>query len=60
MKLEEAIEIKKTELAGTVEHSEEELSRADLLSIEAMNLVDLLRSDGSPYYPNSLLGETED
>jgi len=30
------------------------------LGIEALKLVDNLRFDGSPYYPNELPGETKD
>ena len=60
MTLEEAIEIKETELDGSVEHSEEELRKADKLGIEAMKkiIAQRKRSDfgGIP----KLSGETLD
>jgi len=60
MTLEEAIEIKETELGGSVEHSDEELREADMLSIEALNLVISFRNTHIAGYIPPLLGETED
>ena len=59
MKLEEAIEIKETELEGTVEYSELELSEADMICFEAAKELQLRRKR-LPLMEHSLLpGETQ-
>ena len=60
MKLEEAIEILVLDKACEFEGSVTDLEDALQLGIEALNLIDNLRFDGSPYYPKLLLSETEE
>ena len=60
MKLDEAIEIKETELEGSVEHTEEELHKADELSLEALKQIGQLRAYASDLYLPLLPGETEE
>lgn len=60
MNIPKAIEIKQLALDTGIVNNPDAFKAADQLSIEAMKLVDNLRFDGSPYYPNLLPGETED
>ena len=60
MKLDEAIEIKETELDGSVEHTEEELLEAEKLGIEALKFVRRYRPFVYPEVKKQLPGETEE
>lgn len=60
MKLGEAIEILDDYDSFGAECTHPDLPDAIKLGKEALKLVDNLRFDGSPYYPNLLPGETED
>ncbi|KKK51155.1 hypothetical protein LCGC14_3117790 [marine sediment metagenome] len=60
MKLDEAIEIKETELDGSVEHTEEELLEAEKLGIEALKGIQYTRDHLDSKEYNPLPGETKD
>lgn len=59
MKIGKAIEIlnnaKNRELPATIKELDDALN----LGIESLKLIDNLRFDGSPYYPDLLPGETD-
>ena len=60
MTLDEAIKELKGYNRATWENHFVPFSHALQLGIEALKMIDNLRFDGSPFYPNLLLGETKD
>ena len=60
MKIDKAIEILTDHYHDYEKHLLSGQRDALKLGIEALKLVDNLRFDGSPYYPNLLPGETEE
>ncbi len=59
MNLKKAVKIQELYLKHSDQVDHYDLDDAIRLGVEAMNLIDNLRFDGSPYYPNLLPGETE-
>ena len=60
MTIDEAIGILVAKKKDDEERRATDSAEACQLGIEALKLVDNLRFDGSPYYPNLLPGETEE
>ena len=60
MRIDEAIEIKETELEGSAEHFEEELRKAEMLSIEALKRIAWQHQNPDRFITTPLPGETKE